>query len=139
MRMFQAIDVSGSSLTAHRLWLDAISANLANVNTTRTAGGGPYRRKVPVFAEMLDKTIGGYEETGGVRVVEIAEDTTPPRLAYQPDHPDADAEGYVAFPNVNVVREMTDMLVASRGYEANLAVADAARNMWAGALDIMKG
>lgn len=139
MRMFRAIDVSGSSLTAHRLWLDSISANLANVNTTRTADGGPYRRKVPVFAEMLDKTIGGYEDTGGVRVVEIAEDDTPPRLAYQPDHPDADAEGYVAFPNVNVVREMADMLTASRAYEANLAVADAARNMWAGALEIMRG
>ena len=139
MRMFRAIDVSGSSLTAHRLWLDSISANLANVNTTRTADGGPYRRKVPVFAEMLDKTIGGYEDIGGVRVVEIAEDDTPPRLAYQPDHPDADGEGYVAFPNVNVVREMADMLTASRAYEANLAVADAARNMWAGALEIMRG
>ncbi len=139
MRMFRAIDVAGSSLTAHRLWLDSISANLANVNTTRTAEGGPYRRKVPVFAEMLDKTIGGYEDTGGVRVVEIAEDDTPPRLAYQPDHPDAGGEGYVAFPNVNVVREMADMLTASRAYEANLAVADAARNMWAGALEIMRG
>lgn len=139
MRMFRAIDVSGSSLTAHRLWLDTISANLANVNTTRTAGGGPYKRKVPLFAEMLDKTIGGYEDTGGVRVVEIAEDDTPPRLAYQPDHPDADEEGYVAFPNVNVVREMADMLTASRAYEANLAVTDAARNMWNGALEIMRG
>ena len=88
---------------------------------------------------MLDKTIGGYEDTGGVRVVEIAEDDTPPRLAYQPDHPDADGEGYVAFPNVNVVREMADMLTASRAYEANLAVADAARNMWAGALERMRG
>ncbi|MBL3538777.1 flagellar basal body rod protein FlgC [Aminivibrio sp.] len=139
MRMFRAIDVSGSSLTAHRLWLDSISANLANVNTTRTAEGGPYRRKVPVFAEMLDKTIGGYEDTGGVRVVEIATDDTPPRLAYQPDHPDADEEGYVAFPNVNVVREMADMLTAGRAYEANLAVVDAARNMWTGALEIMRG
>ncbi|NCB16881.1 MAG: flagellar basal body rod protein FlgC, partial [Synergistales bacterium] len=81
----------------------------------------------------------GYEDIGGVRVVEIAEDDTPPRLAYQPDHPDADGEGYVAFPNVNVVREMADMLTASRAYEANLAVADAARNMWAGALEIMRG
>ena len=139
MRMFRAIDVSGSSLTAHRLWLDSISANLANVNTTRTAEGGPYRRKVPVFAEMLDKTIGGYEDIGGVRVVQIAEDQGAPRLAYQPEHPDADADGYVALPNVNVVREMTDMLVASRAYEANLAVADSAKNMWTGALEIMRG
>ena len=119
--------------------MDAISSNLANVNTTRTAEGGPYRRRVPVFAEMLDRTVGGYEDIGGVRVTEIAKDSLPPRLAYQPEHPDADEEGYVAFPNVNVVREMTDMLVASRAYEANLAVADAARNMWSGALEIMRG
>ena len=139
MRMFRAIDASGSALTAHRLWLDSISSNLANVNTTRTAAGGPYRRKVPVFAEMLDKAVGGYEDTGGVRVVEIAEDDSAPRLAYQPGHPDADEEGYVAFPNVNVVREMTDMLAAGRAYEAHRAVADAARNMWGAALEIMRG
>ena len=88
---------------------------------------------------MLDKAVGGYEDTGGVRVVEIAEDDSAPRLAYQPGHPDADEEGYVAFPNVNVVREMTDMLAAGRAYEANLAVADAARNMWGAALEIMRG
>ncbi len=139
MRMFRSIDVSGSALTAHRLWMDSISSNLANVNTTRTPEGGPYVRRVPVFAEMLDKTIGGYEDIGGVRVVEIARDPLPPRMAYQPEHPDANEDGYVAFPNVNVVREMTDMLVASRAYEANLAVADAARNMWSGALEIMRG
>lgn len=97
------------------------------------------QRKVPIFAEMLDKTVGGYEDIGGVRVVELSEDQTPPRLAYQPEHPDADVNGYVAFPNVNLVREMTDMLVASRAYEANLAVADSAKNMWNGALDIIRG
>ena len=138
MRMFRAIDVAGSSLTAHRLWLDSISANLANVNTTRTADGGPYRRKVPVFAEMLHKTIGGYEDIGGVRVVEIAEDDTPPRLAYQPDHPDADEEGYGAFPNVNVVREMADMLVASRAYEASVNVVETGKALWTSALEIMR-
>ena len=139
MRMFRALDISGSSLTAHRLWLDAIASNLANANTTRTAEGGPYRRKVPIFAEMLDGASRGEGGTGGVRVMEIVSDDAPPRLAYQPDHPDADEEGYVAFPNVNVVREMTDMLVASRAYEANLAVADSARSMWSGALEIMRG
>ena len=139
MKIFESMDISGSALTAHRLWMDSISSNLANINTTRTLDGGPYKRKVPVFAEMLDKTIGGYEDIGGVRVVELSEDQTPPRLAYQPEHPDADANGYVAFPNVNLVREMTDMLVASRAYEANLAVADSAKNMWNGALDIIRG
>ena len=139
MKIFESMDVSSSALTAHRLWMDTISSNLANINTTRTLDGGPYKRKVPVFAEMLDKAIGGYEDIGGVRVTQIAEDPTPPRLAYQPEHPDANEEGYVAFPNVNLVREMTDMLVASRGYEANLAVTDAAKVMWSSALEIIRG
>ncbi|GHV48940.1 flagellar basal-body rod protein FlgC [Synergistales bacterium] len=139
MRVFDSMEVTGSALTAHRLWMDTISSNLANINTTRTAGGGPYTRKMPLFAEMLDKTIGGYEDIGGVRVAEIVADQTPPRLAYQPEHPDANEDGYVAFPNVNLVKEMTDMLVASRAYEANLAVADSAKSMWTGALEIMRG
>jgi len=138
MKVFQSMDVAGSALTAHRLWLDAISSNLANVNTTRTSDGGPYKRKVPIFAEMYDKAIGGYKDIGGVRVTEIATDNTAPRIVFQPDHPDANDAGYVAFPSVNVVREMTDMLVASRGYEANLAVADTAKAMWNGALDILR-
>ena len=138
MKIFESLEVAGSSLTAHRLWMDTISSNLANINTTRTLDGGPYKRKIPVFAEMLDKTIGGYEDIGGVRVAEIAEDQTAPRLSYQPEHPDADADGYVAFPNVSLVREMTDMLVASRAYEANLAVADSAKTMWNGALEIIR-
>ena len=139
MKIFESMEVAGSALTAHRLWMDTISSNLANINTTRTLDGGPYKRKVPIFSEMLDKTLGGYEDIGGVRVVEIAEDPTPPRLAYQPEHPDADEKGYVSFPNVNLVREMTDMLVASRAYEANLAVADSAKSMWNGALEIIRG
>ena len=139
MKIFESMDVAGSALTAHRLWMDTISSNLANINTTRTLSGGPYKRKVPVFAEMLDKTIGGYRDIGGVRVTEIVEDPSAPRLAYQPEHPDANEDGYVALPNVNLVREMTDMLVASRAYEANLAVADTAKTMWNGALEIIRG
>nr|WP_314716270.1 flagellar basal body rod protein FlgC [uncultured Fretibacterium sp.] len=139
MRIFESMEVAGSALTAHRLWMDTISSNLANINTTRTLAGGPYKRRVPVFAEMVDKTIGGYQDIGGVRVLEIEEDQTPPRLVYQPEHPDANADGYVAFPNVNLVREMTDMLVASRAYEANLSVATSARDMWNGALEVLRG
>jgi flagellar basal-body rod protein FlgC len=139
MKIFENMEVTGSALTAHRLWMDTISSNLANINTTRTLDGGPYKRKVPLFAEMLDKTVGGYEDIGGVRVAEIAEDPTEPRLMYQPEHPDANEDGYVAYPNVNLVREMTDMLVASRAYEANLAVADSAKTMWNGALEIIRG
>ena len=139
MKIFDSVEIAGSSLTAHRLWLDTISSNLANINTTRTKAGGPYKRKVPVFAEMLDNTIGGYHDIGGVRVLDITEDQGAPRIVYQPDHPDANAEGYVAYPNVNLVREMTDMLVASRAYEANLSVVTTGRDMWNGALDVIRG
>ncbi|MBQ7155476.1 MAG: flagellar basal body rod protein FlgC [Synergistaceae bacterium] len=139
MKIFDSLEVAGSSLTAHRLWLDTISSNLANINTTRTKAGGPYKRKVPLFAEMLDNTIGGYHDIGGVRVLDITEDNSAPRMVYQPDHPDANEEGYVAYPNVNLVREMTDMLVASRAYEANLSVVTTGRDMWNGALDVMRG
>ncbi len=139
MKIFDSLEVAGSSLTAHRLWLDTISSNLANINTTRTKAGGPYKRRVPVFAEMLDNTIGGYHDIGGVRVLDITEDQGAPRMVYQPDHPDANDDGYVAYPNVNLVREMTDMLVASRAYEANLSVVTTGRDMWNGALEVMRG
>ena len=139
MKIFDSVEIAGSSLTAHRLWLDTISSNLANINTTRTKAGGPYKRKVPVFAEMLDNTIGGYHDIGGVRVLDITEDQGAPRMVFQPDHPDANEEGYVAYPNVNLVREMTDMLVASRAYEANLSVVTTGRDMWNGALEVMRG
>lgn len=150
MRVFRSIDVAGSGLTANRFWMDTISGNLANVNTTRTPDGGPYVRRVPVFQERLMEAIQRQEDgvqrgwlgmhaSSGVRVVDVGKDATPPRLAYQPDHPDANAEGYVAYPNVNVVREMADMMVASRAYEANLTVVETGKAMWSGALDIMRG
>ena len=139
MKIFDSMEIAGSSLTAHRLWMDTISSNLANINTTRTKAGGPYKRRVPVFAEMMDSTISGYNDIGGVRVLGITEDNGAPRMTYQPDHPDANEEGYVAYPNVNLVREMTDMLVASRAYEANLSVVTTGRDMWNGALEVMRG
>lgn len=140
MRVFKSIDVAGTSLTAHRLWMDTISQNLANVNTTRTPEGGPYLRRVPVFQQILDEIGSDGKAKGGVKVAEIAKDeSSAPRMVYQPDHPDSDDEGYVAMPNVSVVREMADLMVASRAYEANLAVTDSAKNMWNGALDILKG
>ncbi|MDR1915702.1 MAG: flagellar basal body rod protein FlgC [Synergistaceae bacterium] len=150
MRVFRSIDIAGSGLTAHRLWMDTISGNLANVNTTRTPDGGPYVRRVPVFQERLMDAIGvqdnrmskgwlGFYSASGVRIADIGTDATPPRMAYQPDHPDANADGYVAYPNVNVVREMADMMVASRAYEANLTVIETSKTMAAGAIDIMRG
>ncbi|MFA0888261.1 MAG: flagellar basal body rod protein FlgC [Synergistales bacterium] len=131
MRVFRSMDTASSGLTAHRLMMDVISENLANANTTRTPDGGPYRRKVPVFEEVLSGA--------GVAVQEIAQDETPPRLQYEPGHPDADEKGYVAYPNVSVVREMADMMAASRAYEANLEVVKSSKAMWEAALDVLKG
>jgi len=133
------MNVAGSSLTAHRLWMDVISENLANVNTTRTAEGGPYQRRVPVFAERLARELDPHSASGGVKVTAIERDSLPPRLEYMPEHPDANEEGYVAYPNVNVVREMADMLVASRAYEANLSVVTSAEGMWSSALEVLRG
>lgn len=149
MRIFRSLDIAGSGLTANRLWMDTISGNLANVNTTRTQSGGPYQRRVPVFHERMMEAIDdrdyrlrngwfGHYRSSGVRVTEIVEDNTPPRLAYQPDHPDANADGYVAYPNVNVVKEMVDLMVASRAYEANLTVVESDKAVWTSALGIMQ-
>lgn len=135
MRLFDSLEIAGSSLTAHRLWMDLISQNMANVNTTRTPEGGPYKRRVPVFAERLQ---GMNNDFKGIGVERIEADDLPPRMVYQPEHPDADAQGYVAYPNVNVVREMTDMMVATRAYEANLMVVESAKEIWGSAIDVLR-
>ncbi len=136
MKVFRAIDTAGSALTAHRVLLDTIAENLANVNTTRTGEGGPYRRKIPVFSEIMKDASGG---SGGVSVMEIAQDDSPPRVVHEPGHPDADEDGCVAYPNVSVVREMADMVAASRAYEANLEVIESARAMWDAATELLRG
>ena len=134
MYLFRSFDISASGLSAQRLRMETIANNLANVNTTRTAAGGPYRRQMPVFAAR-EPVRGGWG-AGGVRVLGIVEDDDPPRLVYDPGHPDAGEDGYVRFPNVNVVTEMVDMISASRAYEANVAALSAARAMAASALEI---
>jgi flagellar basal-body rod protein FlgC len=143
MNMFGAIDASASGMTAERLRMDVISNNIANVNSTRTADGGPYRRQMVVFAprsadgatfgQMLSQS---YDAGSGVRVVEIAKDQSPLRLVYDPQHPDARADGYVEMPNVTVVAEMVDMITATRAYEANVAAVNAAKGMASRALEI---
>lgn len=143
MSLFRSLQISASGLTAERLRLDVIANNLANVNTTRTAAGGPYRRKVAVLEE---RTAGfanllGIQPTpalthGGVRVAAIVEDDSPLPRVYNPGHPDADAEGYVQMPNVNVVTEMVDMITATRAYEANVTAMNAAKQMALRTLDI---
>lgn len=142
MSMFGAIDAAGSGLTAERLRLDVISNNLANANTTRTIGGGPFRRKVVVYQPRdeyneFGKLLAQKLEAGkGVRVVGIVEDNTPSPIVYDPNHPDADAKGYVSMPNINVVAEMVDMITASRSYEANVATISSAKAMAIKAMEI---
>lgn len=140
MELLPAMAISASGLTAERLRLDLIASNLANMNTTRTAGGGPYRRQVPVFAERLQEALGQQSPSAvsgrGVEVAAIVADNSPPRLIYDPAHPDADGDGYVALPNINVVMEMVDMITATRAYEANVTVLNAAKAMTMKALEI---
>ncbi len=147
MGLFDAIDAAGSGLTAERLRMDVTAENLANAQTTRGADGQPYRRKEVVLAERagssfgstLAAAMGGAGGAGrGVEVAGVEEDATPPRLVYDPGHPDADAEGYVAMPNVNPVTEMVDLISASRAYEANVTSIQTAKSMWAKTLDILR-
>lgn len=125
--------------------MNLISSNLANVNTTRTAEGGPYRRKDAVFAAVpaaddFGRALGSAadKQVNGVQVNEIVEDKSQPRMQYDPGHPDANQQGYVAMPNVNVVEEMADMITASRVYEANVMTVQAAKNMALKTLEIGK-
>lgn len=148
MNLFRSIDISASGLTAQRMRMDIISNNIANVDSTRTESGGPYRRKIPIFeasqtnsfGNYMDGTQGGSSAAGnGVRVVGIAEDKTPFVTVYDPNNPDADAKGYVQKPNVNTVNEMVDMISATRAYEANVTAINSAKQMVTKAFDIGKG
>lgn len=138
MNLFRSIETNASALTAERLRLDVIAENIANANTTRTPEGGPYRRKVVQFAPRLARLLPGDPSPvgTGVRVAGIAQDPSPFKLRYDPGHPDADAQGYVAMPNVDVVKEMVDMITATRSYEANVTAMNAAKTMFLRALDI---
>jgi flagellar basal-body rod protein FlgC len=148
MGLFNSFVISASGLTAERLRMDVISNNIANVNTTRTENGGPYQRQRVIFEPrtekmqflfpaMFDKSK-RMNQFQGVRVTEIINDPTPPKLVYDPGHPDADANGYVAMPNVSIVKEMVDMISATRAYEANVTAVNSAKQMAARALDMLK-
>ena len=144
MDVFRSLGISGSALTAERLRLDVIANNLANANTTRTPGGGPYRRQMTVFAPagesvqwMYPGVDGSADFRGrGVRVTSVVGDAAPFKRVYEPGHPDADASGYVSMPNVNTVTEMVDLMAATRAYEANVAAIAAAKSMAERALEI---
>lgn len=145
MGLFSSIDISSSGLTAERFRMDIISNNIANAHTTRTEDGEPYRRKIPVFAErrahdfrsILRASLNQKKQSGeGVKVLGVTEDPSPFRRVYDPNHPDADEEGYVNYPNVNIVTEMVDMISASRAYEANVTAINTSKNMFMKALDL---
>ncbi|KPU44685.1 flagellar basal-body rod protein FlgC [Oxobacter pfennigii] len=141
MQLFKALRISSSGLTAERLRMDTIASNIANANTTRTEEGGPYRRKVAVFQENLenelDKLSGDSSFNGkGVKATAIIEDPTPFKRVYDPSHPDADAEGFVSMPNVDMLTEMVDLIAATRAYEANVTAVNAEKNMALKALEI---
>ncbi|ABR30980.1 flagellar basal body rod protein FlgC [Thermosipho melanesiensis] len=135
MNEFNIMTIAATGMSAQRLRIDVITNNLANSETTRTEKGEPYRRKVPVFQELL-RNVRGRLENGGVVVKEIYEDQSPFRVVYDPTHPDADENGYVKLPNVNVVREMVDMINAQRAYEANVTAFNTTKAMINSALQI---
>ena len=138
MSIFNGLQINASGLSLERMKLDVASTNIANVNTTRTAEGGPYKKKKDEFSENLRQAQGTNRITSaGVKVTNIAEDNTT-KLAYDPTNPDADANGYVKMPNVNMADEMVDMIQAMRTYEANVSSTEANKNILKKALEISK-
>ena len=143
MDFFTSMKMSASGLNAQTKRMNTISSNIANAETTRTPEGGPYRRKDPIFTtkelgmsfdQHLNNKIDEHVE--GVVVAEIVQDERPARLVYNPSHPDANSEGYVAMPNINTVEEMANMISAQRSYEANVTAMAAAKSMAQKALEI---
>lgn len=145
MSLFGAMSVSASGMAAQRARVEMLVENLANAETTRTEEGGPYRRKDvvfsstevgPSFASVLS-TVSGHA-SNGVEVSEIRIDTRDPERRYLPGHPDADADGYVAFPRINTAEEMVDMMGASRSYQANIAAMSAVKDMIQKSIDLLR-
>lgn len=142
MSLFSAFQISASGLAVQRKRIDVISENLANVSSTRTPEGGPYRKKnvvissAPISFEQSMETFLKPQDVQGAKVVGIEKSNEPPRLIFDPGHPDADASGNVALPNVNAMEEMIDMMTASKSYEANITVFNAAKTMMLRTLDI---
>lgn len=145
MDLLKSMKISSSGLSANRKRMEAISSNIANAQTTRTAEGGPYRRKEVVFGseparksfkDILDGEIDAHAEE--VHATEVISTNNPPILKYEPNHPEANEDGYVAYPNVNVMKEMADMISAQRAYEANISALNTSKSMAIKTLDIGK-
>uniref|UniRef100_A0A7C4ELC1 Flagellar basal-body rod protein FlgC n=1 Tax=Thermodesulfovibrio aggregans TaxID=86166 RepID=A0A7C4ELC1_9BACT len=131
--IFLPLRVSATGLEAQKIRLNVIASNLANINSTKTPEGGPYRRKDVIFITYI------YDEISqGVDVYKIVEDQRPFRTVYEPGHPDADRDGYVKYPNVNPLEEMINLISASRAYEANLTMMNSYKEMFMRTLDLLK-
>ncbi|OLS03777.1 flagellar basal body rod protein FlgC [Tissierella creatinophila] len=141
MSIFNSMKINSSGLSLERLKMDVISTNMANVNTTRTEGGGPYLKKQVLFTESLvaAKDTIGKKKSEGVKVVGIRDNDEGLREVYDPDHPDSNEEGYVLFPNVNMVDEMISLINVQRTYEANVTALTTSKNILKKALEISKG
>jgi flagellar basal-body rod protein FlgC len=136
--MFGGLEISASALTAERMRMDVTAENLANAQTTRGANGEPYRRKEVVLQERGGGFGSQLDRAMGVEVAGVVEDQTPLKRVYDPGHPDADPQGYVAMPNVDTVAEMVDLISASRAYEANVTAMQAAKQMFAKTLELLR-
>ena len=145
--MFDAFNISSSGMTAQRLRMDIIADNIANADTTRTNNGSTYRRKIPIFQakeelsfkKRLKATLGESAGGQGVKVINISEDQSPFKLIFNPGHPDANEDGYVTMPNVNIVTEMVDMIDAARAFEANITALNTYKSMAMKAIEIGRG
>jgi flagellar basal-body rod protein FlgC len=147
MSMFSALEISGSAMEAERQRAEVVAANMANAETTRTPSGGPYHRKQVVFASSgnspFQLLMAGVRRLTGmgapaVRVARVVNDPTPNVMRYEPGHPDADAKGYVAYPAINPIAEMVDLMGAVRSYQLNAAAVSASKQMIQGSMDILK-
>jgi flagellar basal-body rod protein FlgC len=158
MNLFGVMDVSASALQAERVRAEVVAANMANAETTRTEGGGPYQRQHVIFQESADdgfaasllgtggasnfgrgaSGVGYFKATGGVEVAGVLSDPSAPLERYDPQHPDADANGYVAYPNINPLTEMVDLMGATRSYGLNATAVQAEKNMVTSSLEILK-
>lgn len=142
MGLFDSFSISASGMTANRFWADLISNNVANINSTgkpNDPNNQPYRREVPVFGEILQKQLDPAKAASGrgVSVIKLVRDNKEPRMVYEPDHPDADPQtGYVAYPNINILNEMVNLIAATRAYEANVTSLEASKTMAAAAIDM---
>lgn len=145
MDFMTALDIGASALSAERTHMNIISMNLANAKTTRTPEGGPYRRKTVMmaatevdhpFSKQMQSALD--RELRGVRVMHVAQDTRPLKRVYEPGHPDANEEGFVFYPDINVVEEMAHLMTVQRGYEANVSTMEAVKSMYNKALELAK-